>query len=118
MAGIAEYFETGLFERVNAASLSSVAEGSIVAVVGTLKDGMVIEASDGGSIRIIETDTITMPSSGIVEILGSVENSSAVKPIRVTSFGDNFDLKNYEGLLTVMKDPAVSHLYAPPKAMA
>jgi len=43
-----------------------------------------------------------VPAGGIAEVVGVRQSSSSVKPIRATSFGEDFHLKNYDGLVELM----------------
>ena len=66
-----------------------------VSIVGELR-GDVVE-SCGVSVRLLDVQC-ECPGQGIVEVVGTLENSSAIKPVRITALND-FNIENYNKLV-------------------
>ena len=78
-----------------------------MSVVGELK-GEVIESGEQ-SIRLVDVNC-EVPAGGFVEVVGGVQNSSAVKPVRVTALGEDFNVENYNKLCDFING-SYSHLF-------
>ncbi|KAJ8609964.1 hypothetical protein CTAYLR_008083 [Chrysophaeum taylorii] len=101
-----EFFETGAAARLNGKMLTTVDKGATVSVVGQVAGPDLVRTSDDVEVRLaLSGSSEAMPQPGYyVEVLGTVQNSSCIKPLRVTSFGEQFDLKNYDGLVELAND--------------
>eukprot|EP01089_Gocevia_fonbrunei_P020916 TRINITY_DN790_c0_g1_i1.p1 TRINITY_DN790_c0_g1~~TRINITY_DN790_c0_g1_i1.p1 ORF type:complete len:116 (+),score=21.13 TRINITY_DN790_c0_g1_i1:93-440(+) len=73
----------------------------LVGKVKTTKPGVVIlEPSDGGEISVRTTSIPLYRMGDIVEVVVQVnQDKSTTEKEQPTSFGENFDLKNYEQLV-------------------
>mmetsp|Transcript_13400 Transcript_13400/g.39878 ORF Transcript_13400/g.39878 Transcript_13400/m.39878 type:complete len:112 (-) Transcript_13400:81-416(-) len=92
-------FEDGTYARTNGAGLAALG-GKMVSVVGRVGAGDTIEASDGVAVTLSGAPGVgEVPTSGCLEVVGTVGDDGSLSPARVTPLGDDFDLANYEALV-------------------
>ncbi|CAK4082254.1 unnamed protein product [Aphanomyces euteiches] len=76
--------------------------GRTVALVGSLESWTgsmaVVKTSDGGLVTVHPQPGADY-SSKFVEVIGLVQPDGSLKEYKCTSFGDDFDLKNYDKLV-------------------
>ncbi|KAG9413192.1 60S acidic ribosomal protein P1-alpha 3 [Aphanomyces cochlioides] len=102
--------------RVNKAIMAQFV-GRTVALVGSLESWTgsmaVVKTSDGGLVTVhpqpgadysryrnqFNRKSFMMPCSKFVEVIGLVQPDGSLKEYKCTSFGDDFDLKNYDKLV-------------------
>ena len=83
--------------------MSSKQPGAMVSVVGRVTGANSIETSDGVAVTLNGDPTVgEFPASGCVEIVGTVDGDAALSPKRAVSFGDDFDLQNYDALVNLI----------------
>ncbi|CAK4716886.1 hypothetical protein LEN26_018621 [Aphanomyces euteiches] len=87
--------------RVNKAIMAQFV-GRTVALVGSLESWTgsmaVVKTSDGGLVTVHPQPGADY-SSKFVEVIGLVQPDGSLKEYKCTSFGDDFDLKNYDKLV-------------------
>lgn len=81
--------------------MSSFQPGAMVSVVGRVTGESSIETSDGVSVSL-NGAVDGMPTSGCVEVVGTIDGDAAISPKRACAFGDDFDLKNYDDLVKLI----------------
>ncbi|EQC27857.1 hypothetical protein SDRG_14437 [Saprolegnia diclina VS20] len=90
--------------RVNKALMASYVNRT-VALVGSMEswtgNSAIVKASDGGLVTVIPAPGADY-SSKFVEVIGLVQPDGSLQEFKCTSFGDNFDLGNYDKLVALM----------------
>ncbi|ETW10175.1 hypothetical protein H310_00545 [Aphanomyces invadans] len=90
--------------RVNKAILAQFV-GHTVSLVGSIESWTgsqaVLKTSDNGFVTVHPQPGADY-SSKYVEVIGSVQPDGSLKEFKCTSFGDDFDLKNYDKLVQLI----------------
>ncbi|OQR98421.1 hypothetical protein ACHHYP_08640 [Achlya hypogyna] len=90
--------------RVNKALMAGYINRT-VALVGSMEswtgNSAVVKASDGGLVTIHPSPGADY-SSKFVEVIGQVQPDGSLQEFKCTSYGDDFDLANYDKLVALM----------------
>ncbi|KCV71613.1 hypothetical protein H696_01031 [Fonticula alba] len=70
----------------------------------------VLAAPDGGEVIII-LQSGTPVDSKFIEVIGTVQPDQSIRELSITSFGDDFDMDNFNSLLQIIpKFPNLFHV--------
>ncbi|OQS07623.1 hypothetical protein THRCLA_20108 [Thraustotheca clavata] len=90
--------------RVNKATMVNYINRT-VALVGSMESwtgsNAVIKSSDGGLVTVHPSPGADY-SSKYVEVIGQVQHDGSIQEFKCTSFGDDFDMANYDKLVMLI----------------
>lgn len=100
--------------RVNAAKMADHV-GQMVTLVGkvTSVNGgeATLEASDKGVVHVKSLDGSAQYNTAFVQIIGRVSDPTNLEVMNVAEFGEDFDMDNYDKLVNLWHNPALSALF-------
>ncbi|KAI0318519.1 replication factor A protein 3 [Amylostereum chailletii] len=95
--------------RVNSAMLGQYLKGTVRIVGKVLQvsgDAALVEASDGGQVKVVGTMINELPSPGTcVDIVGTVVDPSTIRYLLCTDMGTELDLKLVDDVIQLSHDP-------------